>query len=224
MASSATEKTSIRRSSIFQLSKVFERLETFSEAIQIHMKDTGTDIKRALRAQAELLAKLRKNRTDKTVEVIMQQLEREQAKRDADEAKLLRMQAMKSSQPSKSAGTKKIKKKPVAKKGKKEIKSVIYNEDWEGYSDEEGSVESGVLDEKVCCDCGVRTNRKKEWEELVLCDVCDSEYHMKCVGLERTRTRALVWTCPRCLDEEANFASLSFSGGQKFQVQYEYVA
>lgn len=179
------------------------------------MKDTATDAKRALRAQAELLAKLRKNRTEKTVELIMKQLEREEAKREADEAKALRLK----SRPTKKVSVAKKGKKVASKKAaKRVIKSIIYNEKWEGYSDEEGSVESGVLDEKVCCDCGVRTNRKKEWEELVLCDICDSEYHMKCVGLERSRTRALVWTCPRCLEEEANFASLSFLGGSKFQV------
>jgi hypothetical protein len=194
------------------------------------MKDTSTDAKRALRAQAELLAKLRKSRTEKTVDAIMQQLEKEEQKREAKEeqkreakeAKALNRIQKKKSSSSKPASRSKTdsnkKKKVTTKKAKKEIKSIIYDESHEGYSDEEGSVESGILDEKVCCECGIKTDRKKECEELVLCDVCDSEYHMKCVGMERTRTRALVWTCPRCLDEETHFSSLSFLGGQKFQV------
>jgi len=186
------------------------------------MKDTSTDAKRALRAQAELLAKLRKSRTEKTVDAIMQQLEKEEQKREAKEAKALNRIQKKNSSSSKPASRSKPdsnkKKKVTTKKAKKEIKSIIYDESHEGYSDEEGSVESGILDEKVCCECGIKTDRKKECEELVLCDVCDSEYHMKCVGMERTRTRALVWTCPRCLDEETHFSSLSFLGGQKFQV------
>lgn len=171
------------------------------------MKETAMD-KPALRAQAELLAKLRKKRTGKTVDQIMQQLEREEMKREFDAAKAIRVQVK-----LKASGVKK-----GIKKGKKVAKCIIYDESWEGYSDEAGSVESGVLDENVCCDCGIKTNRKKECDELVLCDVCDSEYHIKCVGLERTRTRALAWTCPRCVEERTHFSSLSFSGGKKFQV------
>ena len=90
---------------------------------------------------------------------------------------------------------------------------------WEGYSDDEGSVDSGVLDESVCFECGKQTKRTKEHDNLILCDICDSEYHLECVGLDhRPLTRSACYTCHRCVEDDRHFATLDFKVHPRFEV------
>ena len=76
--------------------------------------------------------------------------------------------------------------------------------DWEGNSDDEGSVDSAILDESICYECGSSTINDPDWQNLLICDVCDGEYHLGCMGLDRVPRNG--WTCQRCY-EEVQFAS-----------------
>ena len=61
---------------------------------------------------------------------------------------------------------------------------------------------SGLLDENVCFTCGLDT-RDEAWERLILCDACEGEYHLSCVGLDLLPRRK-YWHCPYCIrDSEA---------------------
>jgi hypothetical protein len=112
----------------------------------------------------------------------------------------------------------------VATKKQHKTKLDQIHSDWSGNSDDEGSVESGVLEENICFECGKKINRKKV-EELILCDICDADYHVKCVGLEcAKRTRHCNYVCLRCLEDEKNFDDLNFgidSTNPRFQVAIE---
>ena len=112
----------------------------------------------------------------------------------------------------------------IKKKGKKIKKTELSKKldetsGWEGYSDDEGSVDSGVLEESVCFECGKQTKRDKECDNLILCDICDSEYHLECVGLDhRPLTRSACYTCHRCVEDDKHFATLDFKVHPRFEV------
>lgn len=89
--------------------------------------------------------------------------------------------------------------------------------EWEGYSDDEGSVASAILDEDICYGCGLPTLYDDDWTSLVLCDKCDGEYHLKCAGLERVPR--ISFTCPKCAKESLEFTQQKFTvDGSTFKV------
>lgn len=85
---------------------------------------------------------------------------------------------------------------------------------WEGNSDSEGSVDSGVLEENICYECGELTADLPEsaWTGLIICDRCDLDYHTTCVGFE---AGALLprhgWQCPKCIEEQREQKKLDFT-------------
>jgi hypothetical protein len=87
------------------------------------------------------------------------------------------------------------------------IRPVDRGSSWDGNSDSLGSVNSGVLDENLCFLCGIATT-EAEYERIVLCDTCDGEYHLDCVGL--TSLPRISWTCTLCREERARFSKLRF--------------
>lgn len=92
---------------------------------------------------------------------------------------------------------------------------------WSGNSDDEGSVDSGILEENICFHCGISTSSATEWSNVVLCDRCDGEYHLDCVGLESVPR--ISFTCPRCQEEIAAYSKLSCSfRGEKFKVRMKH--
>jgi len=85
---------------------------------------------------------------------------------------------------------------------------------WEGNSDSEGSVDSGVLEENICYECGELTADLPagDWEGLIICDRCDLEYHTLCVGFEKgDMLPRRFWQCPKCVEEERAMSKLDFT-------------
>jgi hypothetical protein len=108
--------------------------------------------------------------------------------------------------------------KPIQVKKKPSI-SDSSSSDCSGNSDDEGSVDSAILDENICYECGKETSHKKYWNKLILCDICDSEYHLKCIGLYLPPRNK--FTCHRCQEEESVFHDLDFRVDPKFRVNIE---
>ena len=82
--------------------------------------------------------------------------------------------------------------------------------DWEGNSDDRGSVDSAVLEESICYECGASTAHYGEdlWPTLLLCDRCEGEYHLSCLGLMLAPRNG--WICPRCKEEEVEFDKVQY--------------
>jgi hypothetical protein len=95
-----------------------------------------------------------------------------------------------------------------------------------GNSNSLGSVDSGLLDENVCYECGLNTLQQANWNDLILCDICDGisfvdccnirsycygglgEYHIGCVN--RDSVPRAKFTCPRCAEELREFRNLRY--------------
>jgi len=76
---------------------------------------------------------------------------------------------------------------------------------WDGNSESDGSVNSGVLDENQCFECGLYSGNE-DWGKVALCDVCDGEYHFECTGL--VQLPRLSWTCNACVQERNWFMKM----------------
>ena len=100
------------------------------------------------------------------------------------------------------------------------IRPVDRGSSWDGNSEADGSVNSGVLDENQCFECGVYAP-DEDWSKVALCDVCDGEYHMACSGLEQLPR--LSWTCTPCREERDWFKHLSYGVHSFFKVCVEYL-
>lgn len=88
---------------------------------------------------------------------------------------------------------------------------------WLGNEDETGSVASGVLEEDFCCECGASTLETPEtWSNVILCDICDGEYHLKCIGLKSLPEN---YICRRCLKEQDHLYKLNFNLTDTFPVE-----
>ncbi len=87
-----------------------------------------------------------------------------------------------------------------------------YRKAWEGNSDSDGSVDSGVLDEDICYECGADTTGMPPelWSTLIICDVCSAEYHLSCVKLEKVPRNSTPFRCPKCNAEEDWFKNFSY--------------
>jgi hypothetical protein len=107
---------------------------------------------------------------------------------------------------------------PRVRRHKKDtiVDDVLSN--FSGYSDDQGSVCSGLLEEGICFECGVSTNAHC-WEQLIICDVCEGEYHIGCIGGEGKvpRTR---FACTRCKEEQLAFEDVKFNVHDSFKVGY----
>lgn len=71
---------------------------------------------------------------------------------------------------------------------------------WLGNEDDNGSVASGLLEEDFCLVCGHSTLGSDTWNSVVLCDICEGEYHLQCIGLSKLPPSAFI--CQRCEVEE----------------------
>lgn len=181
----------------------------------------------SLEQRAKLICSLRKHTTPKTYQYILKSLVKEREK----ELKKLAV-ARKRLQKLKDKGfvTGKIKSRVVKVKVKAKAKIVKrrnlkplqkpddLNSDWSGNSDDEGSVDSGVLDEEICFDCGKRVIRRKEFESLINCDICDSLWHLNCAGLEMHPR--VKFNCRRCVEEQIGFENMDYKvDAKRFKVQ-----
>lgn len=78
------------------------------------------------------------------------------------------------------------------------------------------SVESAILEEDICFKCGVSTANMPSWSTLLLCDICDGEYHLACVGLDGPPRSG--WRCQRCIQESAFFLKMKYEVAPYFKV------
>ena len=79
---------------------------------------------------------------------------------------------------------------------------------WEGNSDDEGSVDSACLEENICFSCGENTNDDAEDDSIVVCDRCEGEIHLGCLNLGLPPRKGFI--CPRCKEDEAFFDGLKY--------------
>jgi hypothetical protein len=148
-------------------------------------------LKSTLLQRAEFLAKLRKSKKIN--------------KNDLKETKTPKKLVNKMKRPNKLKDQHRASKPQVS-----EIARKIMSSTWEGISDDEGSVDSAILDENICYECGKKTHRETEFDTLILCDECDAEYHLACVGRDCILTRKSNFTCPRCVEDKIKFRDLNF--------------
>lgn len=79
---------------------------------------------------------------------------------------------------------------------------------WLGNEDDNGSVASGLLEEDFCLLCGHSTLGSDTWNSVVLCDNCEGEYHLQCIGLSKLPQSDFV--CRRCEAEAQIQKSLQY--------------
>jgi hypothetical protein len=79
---------------------------------------------------------------------------------------------------------------------------------WEGNEDDRGSVASGILEEDFCQICGLSTLAAGSWSNVILCDVCDSEYHIPCLKMNKVPRSMFV--CYKCNKETDAMKNLRF--------------
>jgi len=82
--------------------------------------------------------------------------------------------------------------------------------------DDTGSVKSGILEEDICFTCGIVTNDSGDWKNVILCDNCNAEFHIKCVGLESIPESDFI--CQRCIQENEHFKDLDFFVSDSFDI------
>lgn len=85
-----------------------------------------------------------------------------------------------------------------------------------GNEDDKGSVVSALLEEDICYMCGEGTMNGDEWGEVVMCDICDGEYHLKCQNLSCTPEGSFF--CTKCMDDEQHFKDMRFEVSSSFKV------
>lgn len=75
---------------------------------------------------------------------------------------------------------------------------------------------SGLLDENVCFTCGLDT-KDEAWDKLILCDACEGEYHLSCVGLDLLPRRK-YWHCPYCIKDSEAFHDVPLHSNSSLQL------
>lgn len=90
------------------------------------------------------------------------------------------------------------------------------NPEWEGNENDEGSVASGILEEDFCHFCGNSTLSSESWNNVILCDICDAEYHTSCLKLEKIPRSTFV--CYKCLNETEAMKNMRFNVSDIFRV------
>lgn len=122
------------------------------------------------------------------------------------------------------------KKKKLAQESKKKSNKIVEKEDsldtdtnnddeasvFSGNEDDKGSVVSALLEEDICYHCGMNTMNGDEWGEVVMCDTCDGEYHLRCQGLSSTPEGSFV--CSKCVEDEQHFKDMRFEVSSCFKV------
>lgn len=97
-----------------------------------------------------------------------------------------------------------------------QFKHAYEDPNWLGNEDEAGSVASGVLEEDYCFECGKSTLDCLGDNSVILCDICDGEYHINCVGLQKLPRSTYV--CLRCLEEEERQKHLRYNVSDTFPI------
>jgi hypothetical protein len=92
---------------------------------------------------------------------------------------------------------------------------------WEGNENEEGSVASGILEEDFCQSCGLSTLSSEGWNSVILCDVCDAEFHVSCLKMNKPPRSTFV--CYKCIDESEAMKNLRFNVSDVFRVRCNHM-
>lgn len=74
----------------------------------------------------------------------------------------------------------------------------------------------GVLNDEICCYCGVEILDPAEFNRVLICDSCSGDFHLSCVNREVIPRKG--WICPLCKDDFKHFSSLTFKVSDEFQV------
>ena len=116
-----------------------------------------------------------------------------------------------SGKKSKKKGKKKLTEAALARSSRPKL-PFRYRKAWEGNSDSDGSVDSGVLDEDICYGCGADTKDMPPelWSTLIICDICSAEYHLACAKLVKVPRNSIPFRCPKCNEEEDWFKNFSY--------------
>lgn len=85
-----------------------------------------------------------------------------------------------------------------------------------GNEDDKGSVVSAILDEDICYECGGYTLDGSEWNNVILCDLCDGEYHLHCQGLKCMPEGSFM--CNKCVVDESFYKDTTFEVSAAFKV------
>jgi hypothetical protein len=85
-----------------------------------------------------------------------------------------------------------------------------------GNEDDKGSVTSAILDEDICYECGLSTLNGEEWNNVIMCDMCDGEYHLQCQHLSAMPEGSFV--CTKCVADEKFYKDLRFEVSDSFKV------
>lgn len=92
-----------------------------------------------------------------------------------------------------------------------------------GNIDDKGSVVSAILEEDICFICGHSTMLDTgEWDNVILCDKCDGEYHISCCklnGLDEVPEESFV--CYKCIEDENYFKNFNFNIPNLFLIPEE---
>ena len=83
----------------------------------------------------------------------------------------------------------------------------MYDVNFQGNDDECGSIDSAALDEDICYHCGICTKLDPN-DNIVLCDKCDGEFHLKCMDLYCPPEGE--WICKACIRDEKEFKGLKY--------------
>lgn len=85
-----------------------------------------------------------------------------------------------------------------------------------GNEDDAGSVVSAILDEDICYMCGLCTLGVNEWNNIVMCDICDGEYHLQCQNIFKIPDGS--FTCSKCTTDMEHYKNMEFSVSDSFKV------
>lgn len=88
-----------------------------------------------------------------------------------------------------------------------------------GNEDDKGSVVSAILDEDICCECGLSTLDCLGDQSVVMCDLCDSETHISCAGFTRAPAEDDSFICRRCSEDHKFYQQYNFNVSDYFKVR-----
>ena len=73
--------------------------------------------------------------------------------------------------------------------------------------------------EALVCDTHITESAvvKDVWNSVIMCDMCDAEYHLQCQKLASVPDGSFI--CLKCKQEQEHFGQLSFSTSRDFQVR-----
>lgn len=76
----------------------------------------------------------------------------------------------------------------------------------------------GVLNDEICCYCGVEILDPAEFSTVLICDACNGDFHLKCSGEDVIPRKSKMWICPLCKEDSRHFSALKFNVSDEFLI------